>query len=92
MASVKCFGCGVQKDTDVLEVYPYPEDGVVDDPIAPLLVLDCESASAFSSRRVTRFASAATDRQACQSWEIKTVWLGKTGRFAYSVWVMRMAV
>ena len=44
MAILKCFGCGLQKDTDVLEAYPYPEeDGIVDYPIAPLHVIDCRS-------------------------------------------------
>jgi hypothetical protein len=43
MAILKCFGCGVQKDTDVLEAYRYPDDGIVDYPIAPFFVIDCQS-------------------------------------------------
>jgi hypothetical protein len=39
----KCLGCGVEKDMDVLEPYPYPEDErLVEGPIVPLFVLDCE--------------------------------------------------
>jgi hypothetical protein len=49
MAILKCFGCGVQKDTDVLEVYPYPEDGMVDDPLNPFWVIDCQRGSIGSS-------------------------------------------
>jgi hypothetical protein len=49
MAILKCFGCGVKKDTDVLEAYPYPDDGIVDYPIAPLHVLDCQSGNGHTS-------------------------------------------
>ena len=39
---MKCFACGVEKDMNVLEVNPWHEDlGVIDDPIAPLVVMDC---------------------------------------------------
>jgi hypothetical protein len=34
--------CGVEKDTESKEVYPYPEDGLVDDPICPIFNLDCQ--------------------------------------------------
>jgi hypothetical protein len=30
----KCQACGVEKDTEVKEIYPYPDDGIiVDEPI-----------------------------------------------------------
>jgi hypothetical protein len=38
----KCHGCGVEKDLDVPEVYPYPEDDIRDD-LPPLLTMDCQS-------------------------------------------------
>lgn len=39
---IKCMGCGCIKDTKKLEVYPYPEDSIVDDaPIDPIFKLDC---------------------------------------------------
>jgi hypothetical protein len=38
----KCMGCGVEKDWNILERYPYPEQGLVEDPIKPLFALDCE--------------------------------------------------
>ena len=38
-----CFGCGAEKDIRYLETYPFPdEDGICDDPIGPLFVLDCQ--------------------------------------------------
>lgn len=38
-----CFGCGVEKDTDVLETSLFAEeDCLVNDPISPLFVLDCQ--------------------------------------------------
>ena len=40
---MKCWGCGTEKDTSVLEVYSHPEDErLIDDPIAPLFVIDCQ--------------------------------------------------
>ena len=40
--SQRCLACGVQKDTTVKEVFPYPEDGFIDDPIDPFFTLHCE--------------------------------------------------
>lgn len=41
---VKCMACGVEKDPLRKEVYPYPEDGIVDEPVTPLWELDCQGA------------------------------------------------
>ena len=39
----RCLACGVEKDTSVKEVYPYPDDGIIDDePIEPLMSIDCQ--------------------------------------------------
>lgn len=39
----KCHGCGIQKDSSVKELYPYPdEDGITDQPIGPFFNLDVE--------------------------------------------------
>lgn len=38
----RCQACGVEKDTEVKEVYPYPNDGVTDGPIGPFFTLDCQ--------------------------------------------------
>lgn len=38
---MKCFGCGVDKDLDKLEIYSHPEtDRLTDKPIPPLLILE----------------------------------------------------
>ena len=42
---VNCLACGVEKDTEIKEVYPYPEDGLVDYPIRPVWYLDCQDGS-----------------------------------------------
>lgn len=40
---MKCWGCGTNKDSDVLESYPYPEeDRLTDEPIPPLFVIDVQ--------------------------------------------------
>jgi hypothetical protein len=34
---MKCYGCGIEKDLDKEEIYPYPEDQrLTTDPIPPL--------------------------------------------------------
>jgi hypothetical protein len=39
----KCQACGVEKDSEVKEVYPYPDDGIIDDaPIQPFFTIDCQ--------------------------------------------------
>lgn len=38
----RCLACGVEKDRAVLETYPYPEDGLTDEPIDPLIEIDCQ--------------------------------------------------
>ena len=39
----RCQACGVEKDTETKEVYPYPEeDGITDEPIEPFFTLDCQ--------------------------------------------------
>lgn len=40
--NVQCLSCGVEKNTGEKEVYPYPEDGMVDEPIRPVFFLDCQ--------------------------------------------------
>jgi hypothetical protein len=43
MAIAKCFGCGIEKDMDILEASPFADgDGLTDEPIPPLFVLDCQ--------------------------------------------------
>jgi hypothetical protein len=37
----RCLACGVEKDASIKEVYPYPEDGLIDDPIEPFMSIDC---------------------------------------------------
>jgi hypothetical protein len=39
----KCQACGVEKDSEIKEIYPYPDDGVIDDqPITPFFDLHCQ--------------------------------------------------
>ena len=38
-----CFGCNLEKDSEILEVSPFAdEDGLTNEPIEPLLILDCQ--------------------------------------------------
>ncbi len=40
---MKCYGCGVERDLNKLEVYSHPEDDrLTDEPIPPLMVVECQ--------------------------------------------------
>lgn len=40
----QCHACGIEKDISIKEIYPYPDDGIVDNqPIAPLMNLECQA-------------------------------------------------
>jgi hypothetical protein len=40
---MKCLACGVVKDTIARELYPYPDDGVIEgEPIVPLFAIECQ--------------------------------------------------
>jgi hypothetical protein len=47
----RCLACGVEKDRSVKEVYPYSEDGLIDDPIDPMIAIDCQGGADW--RRAT---------------------------------------
>ena len=39
----KCLACGIEKDPELYEKYPYPEDMITTSwPIEPFIELDCE--------------------------------------------------
>ena len=38
----QCLACGIEKDTSIKEVYPYPDDGIDDELVAPLFSFDCQ--------------------------------------------------
>lgn len=39
---LKCFSCGVEKDTNIKEAYLWPEDGICDGEVEPLFVMECQ--------------------------------------------------
>jgi hypothetical protein len=49
-----CHGCGTEKDPNVLEVYPYPEDDdICEDPIPPFFPLDVQPQGGSGWRKAT---------------------------------------
>ena len=49
---LKCLACGIEKDTEVQEVYPFPEDGIIDAvPIEPFFFLEVQPWDDFQSAR-----------------------------------------
>lgn len=76
-----CFSCGVEKDTEVLEVYPFADDGIVDDePITPLFILDCQGPvivddpDNYSEFRMTVVCHSCFHKLSPDMWISKNCW------------------
>jgi hypothetical protein len=68
---MKCLACGVEKDPAQKEMYPY-DDLDREEPIAPLLELDCEGPSGF---RVVLVCHACFHRLEPDQWISDKCWL-----------------
>jgi hypothetical protein len=68
----KCLACGVEKDTSVEEVYPFPEDGIMDDkPIAPLMDIECQG----KDWRVVTVCHSCCHKLGVDMWSTEKCWL-----------------
>jgi hypothetical protein len=69
----RCLACGVEKDTSVKEVYPYPDDGIItDEPIEPLMTMDCQGAGDW---RVVTVCHACFHKLDVDMWISERCWL-----------------
>lgn len=68
-----CLACGVLKDPSIKEVYPYPEDGLIDEPINPLMTLDCQGP--LGDCRVVTVCHACFHRLDPDMWISDRCWL-----------------
>lgn len=69
----KCQACGVEKDADVIEIYPYPNDGVVHgQPIDPFFTIDCQG-KAGDWRTVT-VCHACFHKLDIDAWITEQIW------------------
>lgn len=72
---IRCFGCEIEKDTDVLETYPYPNDEHLSEkPIPPLLVLDCEGDGDEAGFRQTVVCHECFHKLLPDMWISKECW------------------
>ena len=78
---MRCFGCDVEKDTEVLEISPFAEeDGLTDEPIDPLMVLDCQGPripndpNNYSEFRMVVVCHACFHKLSPDMWIGKTCW------------------
>jgi hypothetical protein len=70
---LRCLACGVEKDTSVKEVYPYPEeDRFIDEPIDPLLSIDCQGTGDW---RVVTVCHACFHKLDVDMWISERCWL-----------------
>jgi hypothetical protein len=67
----KCLACGIEKDTELREVYPYPEDGLIDKPIEPLMTIDCRGSDDW---RVVTVCHACFHKLGVDMWISEAHW------------------
>jgi hypothetical protein len=74
----RCLACGVEKDISAKELYPYPDDGIVDDvPIRPLFSdIHCEpSFDEVSGWRVVTVCHNCFHKLDVDMWISERCWL-----------------
>lgn len=72
----QCQACGVEKDSLIREIYPYPEDGIIEDPIEPLMSIDCQGpvVEGVTDWRVATVCHACFHKLAADMWTNDRSW------------------
>ncbi|MCW1912707.1 hypothetical protein OJ996_03925 [Luteolibacter sp. GHJ8] len=72
----KCLACGIEKDSSVKEIYPYPDQGLIDDPIDPFFTIDCQELrpGEESDWRVVRVCHECFHRMDPDMWISREGW------------------
>jgi len=71
---MKCHGCGVEKDPSVKEVYPYPSDGLTDDPMEPLITFDCSVSPGGGGWKMVIVCHECFHRLDPDMWICQSIW------------------
>lgn len=73
----RCLACGVEKDISIKEIYPYPDDGIIDDvPIEPLMSIDCQGGPGpVSDWRVVTVCHGCFHKLDVDMWISERCWL-----------------
>lgn len=77
----RCLACGVEKDTSIKELYPYPDDGIIDDkPIEPLMDIDCQGSRVIevTDFRVATVCHHCFHKLDVDMWICERCWLSLT--------------
>jgi hypothetical protein len=72
---MKCFGCGVEKNMADLEISKWAEeDGLCDEPIPPLHVIECQSGTDPGIFKVTVFCLECHHKLEPDMWISEEMW------------------
>ena len=77
----RCLACGLEKDTSVKEVYPYPHDGIINDkPIEPLMDIHCQGprVNEVTDYRVVTVCHNCFHKLDVDTWISERCWLSLT--------------
>jgi hypothetical protein len=76
---MNCFGCNVEKDTEVLEVSPFAdEDGLTNEPIGPFFVLDVQGPIPNDPNNYSEFRMTVVCHNCFHALE-PDMWISKNG-------------
>ena len=67
-----CQACGVEKDTEVKEAYPYPDDGFSNEPMEPLMTIECQGTTGW---RVATVCHECIHKLDVDMWISERCWL-----------------
>jgi hypothetical protein len=86
VTSYSCYGCGVLKEVNKLEVYPYPEDNwLSDEELIPLFEIDCEPRNSKDKWKRVRYCHYCFHRLDPDMWINQMMWehLGPIVKFEH---------
>ena len=71
----KCLACGIEKDIDLHEIYPYPDDCITtEELIEPLIELECQMDNDCSDFRIATVCFDCFHKLEPDMWISESMW------------------
>jgi len=81
----KCLSCGVEKDINSLEVYPYEGDCIItDEPVQPLIDIECQSVIDHTDFRLASICHSCFHKVQPDMWMSAAEWKSLKPNTAFS--------
>jgi len=71
----RCLACGVEKDMELKEIYPYPDDMITtEEPISPMFDIDCQMDKDRSDFRIATVCFHCYHKLEPDMWISQSMW------------------